>query len=33
MQLYFPEKLSVRDTNFNTSKKDNINVIVATLLK
>jgi hypothetical protein len=33
MRLYFPEKLSIRDMDYNTSKKDNINVIVTTMLK
>jgi hypothetical protein len=33
LDLNFPEKLSIRDINYNTSKKDNINVIVTKLLK
>ncbi len=31
--VYFPEKLSIRDTNYNTLKKDNINVVVTRLLR
>jgi hypothetical protein len=31
--LYFPEKLSIRDTNYNTSKKDNINLVTTKLLR
>lgn len=33
LQLYFPEKLSINDINYNTFKKDNINVIVAKTLQ
>jgi hypothetical protein len=33
IQPHFPEKLSIRDINYNTSKTDNINVIVRRMLK
>jgi hypothetical protein len=33
IQLYLPEKLSIRDINYNTSKTDNINVIVTRMLR
>jgi hypothetical protein len=33
LDLNFPEKLSIRDVNYNTSKQDNINVIVTKLLR
>jgi hypothetical protein len=31
-RIYLPEKISVRDVNYNTSKKDNINLVVKKLM-